>query len=191
MAKIKVGEVLRAEYESAWTRSNGTVDKKMVDFCVNKVTGYVELEDGGYFVFEKPSIETRFCFGYGQNGISTEEDFEDAVAAKQNASTKEYFMSENMKKFSDLEEALVYPGKVYSMAQYRNSGLKLRGIKTDEEERLYGKMFGIVVGEITPVDRLRIKDELANQKKMFEKRLETYWKRFGSTKLKTWTYLVD
>ena len=37
------------------------------------------LKFGDCFLgFEKPSIQTRFCFGYGQNGISTEEDYKRA-----------------------------------------------------------------------------------------------------------------
>ena len=34
--------------------------------------------DNNFLCFEKPTIKTRFCFGYGQNGISTEEDYEGA-----------------------------------------------------------------------------------------------------------------
>lgn len=178
-------DAIKKEYEKVWKS-----DTKMVDFCVKKTIGIVKLEDGGYFCFEKPSIETHFCFGYGQNGISTEEDYNDAVKAKINASTKEYFFKENMRKFQDLENMLKYDGKVYSMELY-NSKSKLRGLKTDEEERRFGKMYGTIISEITPLDRLNIKQELSNQKKKFEKRLETYWKKYGSSKFKTWTYLVD
>jgi DNA-binding protein H-NS len=178
-------DAIKKEYEKVWKS-----DTKMVDFCVKKTIGIVQLEDGGYFCFEKPSIETHFCFGYGQNGISTEEDYNDAVKAKINASTKEYFFKENMRKFQDLENMLKYDGKVYSMELY-NSKSKLRGLKTDEEERRFGKMYGTIISEITPIDRLNLKIELSNQKKKFEKRLETYWKKYGSSKFKTWTYLVD
>jgi hypothetical protein len=178
-------DAIKKEYEKIWKS-----DTKMVDFCVKKTIGIVHLEDGGYFCFEKPSIETHFCFGYGQNGISTEEDYNDAVAAKNNASTKEYFFKENMRKFQDIEDMLKHDGKVYSMAMY-NKESNLRGLKSDEEERRFGKMYGTIISEITPVDRLNIKIELANQKKKFEKRLETYWKKYGSSKFKTWTYLVD
>jgi hypothetical protein len=176
---------LSVEFTKVWKN-----DQKMIDYCVKKITGIVQLEDGGYFCFEKPSIETHFCFGYGQNGISTDDDYNDAVAAKNSASTKEYFFQENLKKFQYIEDMINYDGKVYSMEMYCTK-TNLRGLKTDDEERRFGKMFGTVISEITPVDRLNIKRELTNQKKKFEKRLETYWKRFGSSKFKTWTYLVD
>jgi hypothetical protein len=176
---------LSVEFTKVWKN-----DQKMIDYCIKKTAGIVQFEDGGYFCFEKPSIETHFCFGYGQNGISTEEDYSDAVAAKNNASTKEYFFQENMSKFQNIEDMLKYDGKVYSMAMYNNES-NLRGLKTDEEERRFGKMYGTVISEITPLDKLNLKRELDNQKKLFMKRLETYWKRYGSSKFKTWTYLVD
>ena len=176
---------VKNEYAKVWGK-----DVKMVDFCVKRTTGVVQLSDGGYFCFVKPSIETRFCFGYGQNGISTDEDYNDAEAARRNASTKEFFFKENMRVFDFLESLLDYEGKVYSMQSYKGESL-LRNLKTDEEEHIYGKMFGTVVSTITQEDREALKAELANQKKKFEKRLETYWKRYGASKFKTWTYLVD
>ena len=53
------------------------------------------LKFGDCFLgFEKPSIQTRFCFGYGQNGISTEEDYEGARnSADQVKTTAENIMS--------------------------------------------------------------------------------------------------
>lgn len=177
--------ILKNEYAKVWGK-----DEKMIDFCVKRTAGIVQLSDGGYFFFEKPTIATHFCFGYGQNGISTEEDYDDAEAARRNASTKEFFFKENMRIFDYFDFLLSYEGKVYSLAAYNGKSL-LRNLKTDEEERMYGKMFGTVVSVITQEDRETLKAELENQKKKFEKRLETYWKRYGASKFKTWTYLVD
>ena len=179
-------DLVKAEFEKVWGP-----DVKMVDYCMKKTSGIVQFEDGGFYCFEKPSIRTRFCFGYGQNGMSTLDEFDSALEAKKNASTKEYFFAENLAVFEALENMVndTY-SKLFSTAQYKDES-NLRGISSDEEERVYGRMFGIVKSELTPTDRLALKRELENQKKMFMKRLETYWKRFGASKLKTWTYLVD
>jgi uncharacterized protein (DUF1015 family) len=179
-------DIIKAEYAKIWK-----TDTKMIDYCVKKITGIVQFEDSGYYCFEKPSIETRFCFGYGQNGISTEEDYENAAEEMRKASEKEVFFAENMRVFEALEEMINYDGIVYSVNRYDNPNVKLRSLTTDYEERKWGKIYGTVMSKITPVDRLMLKKELENQKKKFEKRLETYWKRFGASKLKTWTYLVD
>jgi hypothetical protein len=179
-------DLVKAEFEKVWK-----TDKKMVEYCMKKTSGIVQFEDGCFYCFEKPTIRTRFCFGYGQNGISTDEEFEDAVEARRNASTKEYFFAENLAIFDDLENMLNDDTtKLYSVGQYDGT-VNLSGVKSDEEERIFGKIFGVIKSELTPVDRLMLKRELENQKKMFIKRLETYWKRYGASKFKTWTYLVD
>ena len=179
-------DAVRTEYEKVYKN-----DVKMIDYCIKKTSGIVQFEDGSYYCFEKPSIETHFCFGYGQNGISTEEDYNDAVAAKNMASEKEYFIAENMKKFQDLEDVIEYDGNVYSIIRYANHKVMLSSLTTDKEERKWGKIYGHVLSTITPVDRIMFKNELKKQKEKFMKRLETYWKKYGNSKLKTWTYLVD
>ena len=44
---------------------------------------------------------------------------------------------------------------------------------------------------ISDADKQKIRKEIELQKVKFTKRLETYWKRYGSSKLTTSTYLVD
>lgn len=166
-------------------------DEKMIKFCVDSISGMVELESGSMYCFEKPSIETRFCFGYGQNGISTEEDFENAVACRKRISQKEAFFAANMEKFNDLEKTFNYEGNVYGTYKYDKTEMNLRNLYTEDYKRYWGKIHGIVAEVLTETDKINLLKELENQKKMFEKRLETYWKRFGASKLKTWTYLVD
>lgn len=166
-------------------------DQKMIDFCMKEISGIVKLEDNGYYCFEKPSIRTRFCFGYGQNGISTKDDYDAAVNAKNNITMKDAFFAANMETFNNLEKILEYPGELYSTCRYNNENVLLRSLASQEEEYRWGRIYGTIISKLTPVDRLNIKVELTNQKKKFMKRLETYWKRYGNSKLKTWTYLVD
>ena len=185
-------ELVKVELEKVWTRKNGTIDEKMVKFCLGEISGIVELEDGGFYCFKKPSIRTHFCFGYGQNGISTEEDMNDASAASENAKKKENFTAENMSVFDEMNDLIKFEGNVYSMVQYnRGDDVKLRSFFTQEYVDRWGMMKACVIGTISMKDRVNLKLELENQKKKFAKRLETYWKRFGSSKLRTWTYLVD
>jgi hypothetical protein len=180
--KNKMKELIEKEFNKIWNNN-----RKMVDYCMKKVTGVVQLENGKLFCFEKPSIETHFCFGYGQNGISTEEDFENALQEKINASKKEYFVKENIKVFDRIEKILNSDKKIYSFIAYLK-GENIVGIEV--EDYFYGKS-ELFTGYITDKDKENLLNELENQKKMFMKRLETYWKKYGSSKLKTWTYLVD
>ena len=56
------------------------------------------LKFGDCFLgFEKPSIQTRFCFGYGQNGISTDDDFNRACKEERNIETNQQaFINANL-----------------------------------------------------------------------------------------------
>ena len=64
-------ELATVEFEKVWTSTRGIVDKKMVKYCVDKVTGIVELSDGGFVCFEKSLFgvglhkprNCRFCGG--------------------------------------------------------------------------------------------------------------------------------
>ena len=140
----------------------------------------------------KYDFKSQFTTGYNYlTPKITEEDYENAAEEMRKASEKEVFFAENMRVFETLEEMINYDGIVYSVNRYDNPDIKLRSLTNDYEERKWGKIWGTVISEITPVDRLMLKKELENQKKKFKKRLETYWKRYGASKLKTWTYLVD
>ena len=45
--------------------------------------------DNSFLCFEKPNIETRFCFGYGQNGIEANGDSDRANEQKHNIDTNQ------------------------------------------------------------------------------------------------------
>ena len=65
-------------------------------------------------------------------------------------------------------------------------------MKKETKERnplLKGQKFGkLTVIELDHIEKHKRKD---GQKENFEKRLHTYLKRYGLSKLHTWTYLVD
>lgn len=84
-------EVLRSEFGKVWHN-----DEKMVKFCVGKADSFVETADG-IFVIEKPTIETRFCFGYHDSPYDTE-SYDSANNAAVAAHSESYFVRENMEK---------------------------------------------------------------------------------------------
>jgi 23S rRNA A2030 N6-methylase RlmJ len=177
---------VKIEFEKVWKN-----DEKMIDFCLKKITGIVRLADGGLFTFEKPTIETKFCFGYGLYGISTEEEDQGARHSCELAKKKKNFIAENMRFFNHIQECLNYDGTIYSTCHYPGSPNLLRNIDTDYTERRFGRPVFYKAGILSPEDIENLKTELENQKNLFRKCLETYWKRYGASKLKTWTYLVD
>ena len=168
-------------------------DDKMIDFCMKKAAYIVPLENGDITEIEKPSIETHFCFGYGMNGISTEEDYQDAQSMMHHADTNEqYFIDENMKGINSYIENLKDKHiKVYKYVHYCGKcDIRLKGIN-------FYRHFEIPESnlkdckELTAGEREEMIKGYEIVKKQFEKRLHTYLKRYGLSKLHTWTYLVD
>lgn len=181
----KLNQEIAIEYQKIWHD-----DPAMVKYCLKELSGAVQFEDGSFYVFEKPSIETNFCFGYGCYGVSNLEDYQLAKKEVQEARGKDFFIAENMKTFDSIEKILNYEGKVYTTVKYSKVTNKFRGIVTDYKERC-GYTIYHKIGELSKLDIQNLKKELERQKVIFRKRLETYWKRYGNSKLKTWTYLVD
>lgn len=168
-------------------------DQKMVDYCVKK-TGYiVELENGDIIAIEKPSIEKNFCFGYSDSRYDTE-DYDRANAMADHASkSQEYFLEQNLKGINEIIAQLEGNGK-YSWDYYiripysgQPKESKLKALHTfqdwEEQSKKYQKLEGI--------NRQRVIEGYKAVKADFEKRLNTYLKRYGLSKINTWSYWQD
>ena len=154
-----------------------------------------------FIIIDYQSIKTHFCFGYGQNGVSTQEEINSAYEEEENANSNEnYFIQENMRNVNanieELEEALTsfkdYE-KLALISNYRDNikcdftkVINYDGIYYDEHHYKQNVLKILTVEEIQ-----KILSAYKQVKADFEKRLNAYLKRYGLSKLKTWTYLVD
>ena len=198
-------ELLRAEYERAYGSN-----PKRVDYYMKQVDVVIELENGGYIVLDKPRIETTFCFGYGWNGSVSIDDMEEAYDQQKAIHKEENFKAENLK---DIDEKI----RMLRSLKKRNYADKwwadhpwwlddtMKGIvvyRSTKESNLYWYSIcddgGIKYVEQTRKTYVPTKKDieaiisgLEEQRAKFSKRLDTYLKRYGTSKLKTWTYLVD
>ena len=69
----------------------------MLDYFRKRFSSAVKLTNGGLIVFEKPSIQTSFCFGYHTND---DEGYKKANEMADYASKSEdYFMSRNLAEY--------------------------------------------------------------------------------------------
>ena len=143
----------------------------------------VKLADG-VVLFERPKIETKFCF----RDEGPDYEFYKELGSDKNL-LQDYFIRENMDQNGIAEpdeNTNMYivkyhgenrPGRVYvkfcNGPEYLNLGREdtIR-IATDTERSLYLA-------------------ELARVRKAFRKRLDTYLKRYGVSKLHTWSYWAD
>ena len=197
-------EMLHSEFSKAWA------DKRMIDYCTNKVATMAILPDGGIITVDKQKINKDFCFG--ESGY----DAEDAAAAAEYARTsQDYFLRENMRCFCDyidsLNESKDENGGCWLHimdSQYtgQRSDCKIRSFqfaRTTEviEEtgpaflnELFGKRVKIrgCAGHIaTPEEVDEILAAYKEAAADHEKKVRSYLKRFGTSKVNAWTYWRD
>lgn len=175
-------------------------DDKMRAYCDKNAAYIVELNDGDICEIERPRIETRFCFGYGWNGVSYGDDDRDAAAMAQHARTsEEYFIHENLKgiesEIEDLKNNSMYYYKyVHYTGSPDNCPLKCvsgarAGYNLEYAPERWSHCRGLK--ELTQEERDAMIAGLETVKAAFIKRLNTYLKRYGLTKIDSWTYLRD
>ena len=187
---------LRAEYNKVW---NG--NQHMVDFCVGKTDVVVKLRGKYLFPVDKPSIETRFCFGHGLYGISTDEEERGAIRMAEYARTNEgYFIRENMKQITEKIDVLNDSRYVALIRGHYITKSNLVDIEYFHDYGTEGQLNGVIAryqekGDIAFLmedsDKAIIMQAYEEAKQHFEKRLKTYLKRYGLSKVHSWTYLVD
>ena len=160
--------------------------------------------DNNFLCFKKPCIKTRFCFGYGQNGISTEEDYERASEQKKNMETSQQaFINTNLedlnKSIEDIETFIsqwldkkekCFSSRYNKIFICKNSYEHLAYLAWSwDYDNIRNK--DDIIKAATKEDLLLIIEVYKQQIENFQKRLNTYLKRYGLSKLTTWTYLVD
>ena len=150
------------------------------DYYKKNSIGAIKLNDG-YLLLGKESIETKFCF----HDEGPDYEFYLKVT-KTEESLKKYFLSENLggldREIKDLsdEDTVFY---VSDLNDGRKSYYCHRNYWhfREREEHV----------ELTPEQRAELIKALQWSRGEFEKRLNTYLKRYGTSKIHTWTYWAD
>ena len=196
-------------------------DEKEMKYLKGRYSAAVILNDGEHFVLiEKPEIETRFCFGHGQDGITTEEEMDQAQNNVHIARTSEqFFIRENMREIDRFVNMLEYACMTAEkqakyleslpetdMRKYDYPGAKIWIIAGEyRAESNYGKKCSlrfslqndIRLGDgqtariATPGECFQLLSAEMEVRAEFQKRLKMYLKRFGLSKIRSWSYLVD
>lgn len=185
-------EEAKAEYLKVWPNS-----ADMVEYCQGKISNAVKLSDGRIVVVEKQKLETSFCFGYSTCGQGAES--EEANNAARHARTNEdYFREQNLKDFQtkiDLLKGL--KDKSWNQSAYlcQSSYSSCGPINVHEVVSLYYSDFvrneqGLY-SEMSEADKKLILAMYEEEKEKMTKRVNTYLKRYGLSKLNVWTYWRD
>lgn len=179
-------ELFLEELNKVWKESD-----KMIDYCFKKADCIVELDDGDILTIDKPSIETHFCFGYGYCGVSTQEEINRAYTAEEKARANgDYFKRQNLRVIDEwIKELKDSNVRIYKFISYYGLTEKdhLKSV------RVFNYWENVPNGavEISENERKAILAGYEEVRARFNKRLDTYLKRYGTSKLKTWTYLID
>lgn len=179
--KIKYREALAAE---VWRN-----DEKMVDFCMKQIAYIVELENGGLVALEKPRIKKNFCFGYQLSRYDSESYDTANEMADHAAKSTEYFIEKNMEQVKSWIDTLNDKDGIYSGAKYYKS--PDNSVVQDITVIPYWQTPRPEHQPITDKDRAALIAGWKQVGKDFLKRLNSYLKRYGMSKVNTWSYWVD
>lgn len=182
--------LLKEEFAKIW------VSEHMRSYCLKTVSNCVRTSFGGLVIFEKPKIETNFCFGY-HDSITDTESYDTANDACENFGEKQ-FLKKNL---ADMQHAL---GLYEYSAKHEGPAVKqLYFAKRDSCSNIYKDLFldeydakdkawrfdGLTKATEEDFQKCYIAQKQEYEK--FEKRLKSYLKRYGTKKLHTWTYWAD
>lgn len=187
MTKETVQKFLDEINTKVWTN-----DCSMQEYCRKKCSDVFESKLGYLVEFEKPSIKKDFCFGHGYCGITTEEETQKAFDNALNAKTNEnYFIRENLEWYERYLE-LLNDTKYWDLhLVVRNKNTKICSLKSEKYFCHYEWERKNIVETLSTDDIEKIREIIELEKEKFLKRLNTYLKKYGLSKVHSWTYLVD
>lgn len=197
-AEEKAGKINPAALELAkeFREKRWPKDAEMQAYCIGQISNAYKLECGKIVEFQKPSIKTRFCFSEDINGMYDEELSEWAREMARKAETREYFMCANLAQFDEYKKMLdddflyIVPNRFYTDGNKTEESISAE-IKT----RRYMVNFELdkleTAERLTAEDRAGLKKICDEEKAKFEKRIAAWWKRFGSSGIRSWTYCSD
>lgn len=171
-------------------------DNHMVNYCAKKAGVVFKTEKGFFCEVEKQSIKKNFCFGYSLSSYDSE-DYDRANNMVRHAENSlDYFRKENLKKLNDyINFYSDTNNQLYFQNHYINQKNNiLKNVVSFEYWNEPKDIFNKEFKEFTPVsneDRKLIVDAYKKELELFTKRLETYIKRYGLSKVHAWSYWQD
>lgn len=161
---------------------------QMVDYLVRNTSEFVVLDNDTCILIEKQSIDKDFCFGYSTYGDDTYECAGELAEKAQ--SDVNYFLEHNKSKMYKKSE------KYVAYCKYSNSKIffyvPLETYKMLEDRdglwryRNCGEPYFLNESECQ-----RLNDAIDKANAKFEKRLNTYLKKYGLSKVNTQIYWRD
>ena len=157
-----------------------------VDNDRKNYVGAIKMHDH-YYLLEKPGIETRFCF---HDEGPDYEFYKELTSA--NEKMARYFKNKNLREFDSKIE------KITKGENEWNQDKRVWWYTSDDNRWCKAKLYLCWYNSDNEEYTLCTEDEkklilkgLKFARQCFEKRLDAYLKRYGVSKLHTWTYWAD
>ena len=182
VAVVKSDEEDKELFAEALKLARG--DEKWAKDLLKDVTA-VRLSDGKLVVFGKPTIEKDFCFGYSDWGQGMTYDEANELVRKY-STDGQYFVKDNLKREYGYVERLENASAeepVYIVPMYGREDVGLYKITTNK--------YALNAVEVPADDVEKLLKHAKALSDKFEKKLNNYIKRYGTDKLKVWTYWAD
>jgi hypothetical protein len=158
----------------------------MIKYLLKEFSSLCEFSDGHYVVFNKPTIKTRFCFGYNDR---LPNDSERASRVCDMVSkNEEYFIEENLKELENkINNIKKYPVYIMKALFDQPESIKMCCLCFNDD---YGAKKDII-RRLNADERDVLLAACEEEKRKFLKRLKTYLKRYGLSKIHSWTFIED
>lgn len=177
------------EYEANYIAKYGDTEtnrKYLTWLQKSYLDSLIRLSNGKIVEIEKPKMQTNFCFGYGWVDPNGEEEDAADKMAEYAKKSQEYFIKKNLEQVDKIIERANNAG--YKGYLWSSGNLIYSVSFMDEYRRMYARDKG---EELTEEDKTTYINALQACKARFEKRLQTYLKRYGMSKVRTWSYVID
>ena len=177
------------DIETSSSDAEVLADERMIEHF-KKTTSYVcQLSNGGFLAFEKQSIETSFCFGYSYT--RDESDYKDANKMAAHAKTNEdYFIERNLEQFDwKLEKINKEDADIYIFRKHSKSKANVYDFYVLDFYEVNANYYKhLNLQKASEEDKNIIINAIKAERAKFEKRLRTYLKKYGLSKVHAWTY---
>lgn len=175
-------QTLRELLELVWTRKNGQVDQKMVEFCL-KDSNYIDM--GNYFLDigrSKPTIDKTIYYA--------DQDRSTGEMAKDPGTSFETFKRYNKKNSPQSDIDAINESSVTVVIRPQYYGDKTGGILCTWGIKKYFDKLGEKDREATPAEKQIIIEAIKVAAENYDKRLSAYYKKYSS-KIRTSSYWAD
>lgn len=154
----------------------------MVNCLLKEADLSIETSQGLFFI-DKPKIKTRFCFGYDSQGRGLKSAYELAHKAEKDV---EYFKKENLKELNENIQLLKSEKEIYCNNYYGSGKSNIKSWSCNSKNWIKG-----TPEVVTEETRTLLIEMYEEELKSLSKRLDTYLKKYGLSKIYTWTYCAD